>query len=137
MSSGRNQATIATAHVYGGYADSSPGDQVLAGASTIIGLMQQVSALVPQSGPLSVVFGAAQQLIAVVGEMKDNRDECEHLLERILLFISGVAEELRVSNVVLVEGSSTAARLQTLLWYVLFLFLINRISSLRLGISSP
>lgn len=105
---------------YADYTAKSIGDQALGYSSTIVNLAQHISTIVPFAGPsLCAVFEAAQQLITAVGEMQDNKDDCEHLLERILLFVQGVAEELRMLDTTFPEASSTAARLRALSLYVL------------------
>jgi hypothetical protein len=100
---------------YTDYTNVNIADQILTGSLTIITLFKQVANLIPHAGPLSQVLGATKELIGVINEMGDNKDDCEHLVERVLLFIKSLVEELSQMNVPLQDGTPTAARLYALL----------------------
>jgi|ERR1700722_5619037 len=100
--------------VYTDYAQMSLADHILSGSATIVGLFGQVCALIPSAGPLYQVLGVTKELIIVVNDMKDNKDGCEHLIERILLFVKNLMEECSQLNLPIQYGTPTAARLYAL-----------------------
>jgi hypothetical protein len=105
------------------YADYTKEDNVgriLTGSLTIVTLFKEIANLVPNAGPLCQVLGATKELISVINEMQCNREDCEHLVERILLFVKSFVEELARMNVPLQDGTPTAARLYALLLWVKF-----------------
>jgi len=97
------------------YITEDTATQVISGSLLIATLLKDVSNLIPHAGPLAHVFGATKELLTIVNDMRDNKDRCEHLIERILRFIQSLVEELSRMNVPLQDGTSTAARLYALL----------------------
>lgn len=89
-------------------------DHVISGSLTIVTLFKDVSALIPHAGPLTQVMGVTKELISVINEMKDNKDGCEYLVERVLLFVKNLIEEMTRMNVPLRDGTPTAARVYAL-----------------------
>lgn len=90
-------------------------DNILSGSLTIVTLFKDVANLIPHAGPLVQILTLTKELILVVNEMKDNREGCEGLVERILMFVMNLAEEMKRLNVPLYDGTPTAARLYALL----------------------
>jgi hypothetical protein len=105
--------------VYADYTYMSVADHVVTGAQTIVNLFRDVSTLVPNAGPLQQVMSVTGQLISIVKEIRDNKEDCEHLIERILLFVKNLAKECSQLNVPILHGTPTAARLYTLTMYVI------------------
>ena len=89
-------------------------DRILDGSLTVVTLFKEIASLIPHAGPLAQVLGVTKELILVVNEMRDNRDGCVDLVERILRFIRHLAEELVRMNIPVQEGTPTAARLYAL-----------------------
>jgi hypothetical protein len=81
---------------------------------TIVILFQAVTQLIPHAGPLAQILGVTKELITAVNEMQDNKDGCEHLVERIITHVKNIIEELTRMNVPLSAGTPTAARLYVL-----------------------
>lgn len=99
---------------YSDYAHMNLTDHILGGSSTIIDLFKAVAGLVPHAGPVSQILGVTKELIGIVNEMRDNKEDCEYLIERILVFMKGLVEESLRSKVPLREGTATVARLKVL-----------------------
>lgn len=93
-------------------------DHVLGGTSTIVALLKDVARLVPNAGPLAQILGVTKELITIISQMRDNKDGCLHLAERILLFLKNISEETARLNLPIREGSPTALRLDELVVYV-------------------
>ena len=89
-------------------------DHVLGGSSTIVGLLKDLSRLIPQAGPLAHVLGVTKELIAIINQMRDNGAGCSHLAERILKFLKKLSEEIVRLNEPIRDGSPTALRLMKL-----------------------
>jgi hypothetical protein len=94
--------------------DVSP--HVISGSLTILVLFKEVANLIPHAGPLAQILGATKALIWIINELQDNKDACEHLVERVLIFMKGLIAELNEMNEPVRDGTPTAARLYTLLW---------------------
>lgn len=90
-------------------------DQILSGSLTIVTLFKEIANVIPNAGPLAQILGVTKELILVINEMKDNKEGCEDLVERILKFVKNLADELKRMNVPLYDGTPTAARLYALL----------------------
>jgi hypothetical protein len=88
------------------------------GSATIVTLFKEVSALVRHRGPLRQVLDVTAQLVFVVNDIKDNRDGCELLIERILLFLKNFINECLQLNLPTQHGTSIGARLYALVQYV-------------------
>lgn len=99
---------------YTDYTRMDLSDHVISGSLTIVTLFKDVSALIPHAGPLTQVMGVTKELISVINEMKDNKDGCEYLVERVLLFVKNLIEEMTRMNVPLRDGTPTAARVYAL-----------------------
>ena len=100
---------------YADYTHMSFLDHVIDASSTIVTLFKELSDLIPNAGPLSQVLGITGQLFEIVDQIKTNKESCEFLVERILRFLKGIAEECRRLNKPIPAGSSTAARLDDLI----------------------
>jgi len=90
-------------------------DHLLSGSLTIVTLLKEVSALIPHAGPLSQVLGVTKELIGVINQIRDNRDSCEFLVERILRFMKNLMEECARLNEPIRDGTPTARRLHNLM----------------------
>jgi hypothetical protein len=90
-------------------------DHIIGGSLTIVTLFKDVASLIPHAGPLSQILGVTRHLILVVNEMRSNRNGCEELVQRVLLFMRNLVEDLSRANVPLQDGTPTAARLYALL----------------------
>ncbi|KAF9514633.1 hypothetical protein BS47DRAFT_867632 [Hydnum rufescens UP504] len=89
--------------------NASPGwDSALAMASILDDLPNLPLAL---AGPLSQVLDVVSGMIDAVKAMREGKDGCRHLVFRVLKFLQALMDESRGSNVPIVEGTRTAARL--------------------------
>jgi hypothetical protein len=95
-------------------------DHALVASSTVVTLLQDVSALIPNAGPLSEVLGVTNQLIGIIGQIRDNKDACEFLVERILRFMKSLMEECARLKVPIGDGTPMEARLRDLYSQVTF-----------------
>jgi hypothetical protein len=100
---------------YANYTKKNTAGLILGGVLTIVTLFQAVTQLIPHAGPLAQILGATKELITIVNEMQDNKDGCEHLVERIIVHVKNIIDELTRMNVPLAAGTPTAARLYVLL----------------------
>jgi hypothetical protein len=89
-------------------------DHALGAASIITTLLKEVSGLIPHAGPLANVLGVTKDLINIVNQMRDNKDQCSFLAERILRFLKYLSEESARLNEPIRDGSPTANRLNKL-----------------------
>ncbi|KAG6852022.1 hypothetical protein C0991_004040 [Blastosporella zonata] len=90
-------------------------DHALGAALTITTLLKEVSSLIPSAGPLANVLGVAKELINIVNQMSDNKDQCDFLVERILRFLSSLANECAGLEEPIRSGTPTAHRLNKLI----------------------
>jgi hypothetical protein len=95
-------------------------DHVLGASSTIVTLLKEVSDLIPNAGPLSQVLGITNQLFGIVNQIRDNKDACEFLVERILRFMKDLMEECARLKVPIEDGTPMEARLRNLYSRVTF-----------------
>ena len=93
-------------------------DHVLSGSSTIVTLFKQVSDLIPNAGPLSQVLGITKELIGIINQIRDSRDGCEFLVERILRFMKDLIGECARLNEPIRDGTPMAQRLYDLMSWV-------------------
>jgi hypothetical protein len=100
---------------FANYTNKDTAGLILGGVLTIVTLFQTVTQLIPHAGPLAQILGVTKELITVVNDMQDNKDGCEHLVERIICHVKNIIEELTRMNVPLAAGTPTAARLYVLL----------------------
>jgi hypothetical protein len=89
-------------------------DHTLTESTAILTLLKSVASLVPHSGPLADVLGVTLALIGVVKLMRDNQDECNYLIERILQLFKNLLEELKRTNIRAENGTPTAVRVYQL-----------------------
>jgi hypothetical protein len=89
-------------------------DHALSAASTITTLLKEISALIPNAGPLANVLGVTKELIKMINQMRDNNDQCSFLVERILGFLKRLSKETARLNEPIRDGSPTADRLDEL-----------------------
>jgi hypothetical protein len=94
--------------VYADYTRTTLTDQIIDGSATIVTLFNDVSALIPHAGPLCQVLGVTKELIFIINDMKDNREGCEHLVERILIFVKNVMDECSQSRTFPTEFANSA-----------------------------
>jgi hypothetical protein len=99
---------------YADYTDGEAG-RILGGVLTIVELFQTVTNFIPHAGPLPQILCVTKELITAINQMQDNKDDCKHLVERIICYMKNIIEELTRMNVPLVAGTPTAARLYVLL----------------------
>jgi hypothetical protein len=118
---------------YPDYARMNVTDHVLGASSTVVTLLNDVSALIPHAGPLSQVLGITNQLIGIIGQIRDNKDACEFLVERILRFMKGLMEECARLKVPIGYGTPMEARLRDLYSQVTFPRLSLVVVSYRLS----
>ena len=69
-------------------------------------------------GPLAQVADVVSSTIEAVKLIRENREECAHLVSRIVRFLQSLVDHLRVSNVPLVDGTPTVASLIALKRYI-------------------
>jgi hypothetical protein len=103
---------------YSNYTQMDVKDHVLSGSSTIVTLFKQVSDLIPNAGPLSQVLGITKELIGVINQIRDSRDGCEFLVERILRFMKDLIGECARLNEPIRDGTPMAQRLYDLMSWV-------------------
>ena len=103
---------------YPDYTHTTVTDRLLNDASLVVSLFKSVSTKIPHAGPLSEVLGVIQTLMGVVRQMRDSRDDCNYLIERILRFLQNLLQEFEWSNTPIENGTRTALRLFNLLWCV-------------------
>jgi hypothetical protein len=89
-------------------------DHVLGASSTIVTLLKEVSDLIPNAGPLSHVLGITNQLFGIINQIRDNKDACEFLVERILRFMKDLMEECARFKVPIGDGTPMEARFRNL-----------------------
>jgi hypothetical protein len=111
---------------YADYTDEDPAGRILGGVLTIVELFQTVTNLIPHAGPLAQILCVTKELIIAINQMQDNKDDCKHLVERIIRYMKNIIEELSRMNAPLVAGTPTAGRLYVLLLYVEALTFISR-----------
>jgi hypothetical protein len=78
------------------------------------------------AGPLRQVVDVVSGIIRTVNLMRQNRDDCAHLIGRIVRFLQSLVDDLRSSNVPILHGTRTTVRL----------FALKRLVFHRLRISS-
>jgi hypothetical protein len=86
-------------------------DYAVGAASTITTLFKEVSDLIPNAGPLANVLGVTKELMAIINQIQDNKEQCSFLVERILFFLKDLPKESARPNG---PGSPTADRLNKL-----------------------
>jgi len=96
-------------------------DHVLGASSTVVTLLKEVSDLIPNAGPLSQVLGITDQLFRIIGQIRDNKDACEFLVERILRFMKSLMKECARLKVPIGDGTPMEERLRDLYSQVTFL----------------
>jgi hypothetical protein len=107
--------------IYADYVHMSKTDHAIAATKTVVTLFQEVSSLVPHAGPLQQVLGITGQLIAIINDVREIKDECEHLVRRILGVVKILVEDVSRLSAPMLHGTPTAARVYTLAMYVLSL----------------
>jgi hypothetical protein len=105
---------------YANYTQMDVKDHVLSGSLTIVTLFKEVSGLIPHAGPLSQALGLTKELIGVINQIRDNKDSCEFLVERILRFMKKLIEECSRINEPIRDGTPMALRLYDLISWVEF-----------------
>jgi hypothetical protein len=70
----------------------------------------EVANLIPNTGPLAQVLDHTKDLIAVISDKHDNKDDLEYLVQRVLRFLKGMTE----MKFPLHDGTSMAAGLYAL-----------------------
>ena len=72
------------------------------------------------AGPLAQIVDVVSGTIEAIKLMRQNKDECLHLITRVVNFLQSLVDEWRTSNVPIFDGSPTAARLFALRLYVFY-----------------
>ncbi|KAF9515761.1 hypothetical protein BS47DRAFT_745667 [Hydnum rufescens UP504] len=100
-------------------------------AAVTIGSMLEHIPTLPLSiaGPLRQVVDVASGIVRTIEDMRQNRDDCAHLINRVLKFLQSLVDDLRMTKVPILDGTPTAARLFALKRLVLHCHCIS--SSLR------
>lgn len=101
--------------IYRDYTHTTAIDHTLTESTTILTLFKSIAARIPHAGPLSDVLGATLALLVVVKQMRDSRDDCDYLIERILLLFNYLLEDLERRSIRIEEGTPTAGRVLQLL----------------------
>lgn len=70
------------------------------------------------AGPFTQVIDVVSGTVDAVRLMRGNREECEHLMARIVRFLRSLIDHLTASKVPIVDGTPTAARLFALRRFV-------------------
>jgi hypothetical protein len=104
--------------IYADYAHMSKTDHAIAATQTVITLFKEVSSLVPHAGPLQQVLGITGQLITIINDVREFKDECENLIRRILGVVKILVEDVLRLSAPMLHGTPTAARVYTLAMYV-------------------
>jgi hypothetical protein len=109
--------------VYRDYAHTTVIDHTLTESTTILALLKSIVTIIPHAGPLlSGVFGITLTLIGIVNQIRDSRDDCNHLIERILRFLKNLLEESQQTSTRVENGTPTAVRVFNLLEYVIIVW---------------
>ncbi|KAG6844681.1 hypothetical protein H0H87_004721 [Tephrocybe sp. NHM501043] len=90
-------------------------DHALGAASTAPTLIKEVSSIIPHTGPLASALGVTKELISIVNQMRENKDQCLFLVERILRILRDVAKESARLKDPIRYGSPAADRLNKLI----------------------
>lgn len=103
---------------YSDYTRTSAADKALTTSTLIVTLFQDVADLVPNAGPLSQILGVTKDVMAMVTQMRDNKSDCDYLIERILRILWKIAMEVSTLNIPLERDGATTQRLTILEWQV-------------------
>ena len=88
-------------------------------AVAVVSVLKAVPALpMAIATPWNQIVDVVSGMIDAVKLMRDNRDECTHLITRVTKFLQSLVDEWRESNVQILDGTPTAARLMALRRYV-------------------
>jgi hypothetical protein len=63
------------------------------------------------AGPLAQIADVMSGTIDSLKLMRDNREECIHLVDRVVKFLQALIADLKMSNMPIADGTPTAARL--------------------------
>ena len=66
------------------------------------------------AGPLTHVVDVVSEMMSAVKLLRENKDDCTHLITRVVKFLESLADEWKLwktSNVPIVDGALIAARL--------------------------
>jgi hypothetical protein len=126
-----NALNLPGERIYADYVHMSKTDHAIAATKTIVTLFKEVSSLVPQAGPLQQVLGITEQLITIINDVREFKDDCENLVRRILGVVKVLVEDVSRLSAPLLHGTPTAARVYTLAMYVLSLSFVSLRSPLH------
>ena len=70
------------------------------------------------AGPLTQVADVVSSTVEAVKLMRENREECAHLVSRVVRFLRSLIDNVRASNVSFSDGTPTAASLIALKRYI-------------------
>jgi hypothetical protein len=73
------------------------------------------------AGPLSQVADVLSTTVEAVKLMRENQEECAHLLSRVMIFLQSLKDGMRATNVSFGDGTPTAAILIALNRYIFHL----------------
>ncbi|KAK0531639.1 hypothetical protein OC842_003558 [Tilletia horrida] len=91
-------------------------DERLDTAQTVVSAFKALSAAVPGAGPyLSAALGAVKDVLGIAQKVLRNRDACDQLIERILLFIQTFALAEQEAGCPILPTTSTALILEPVL----------------------
>ena len=74
------------------------------------------------AGPLTQIADIVSATIDAVKLMRENKEECAHLVARVVRFLRSLIDNMSMSNVSTTDGTPTAANLYTLKWCVLYCY---------------
>ncbi|KAF9515759.1 hypothetical protein BS47DRAFT_1360837 [Hydnum rufescens UP504] len=63
------------------------------------------------AAPLGQVVDVVSEIIRTIKLMRQNRNDCAHLINRVVKFLESLVDDLRTSSVPILDGTPTAARL--------------------------
>jgi hypothetical protein len=88
---------------------SSPGWDAVVAISSIL---EHIPALPqPIAGSLRQVVDVVSGIIRTINLMRQNRNDCAHLINRVVRFLQSLVDDLRASKAPILDGTPTTARL--------------------------
>ena len=82
--------------------------------TSILSDIQVLTLPMTVAGPLTQIADIVSSTVDAVKLMRENREECAHLVARIVRFLRSLIDNLRTSNVSTADSTPTAANLFTL-----------------------
>jgi len=95
--------------VYPDYLAGRTGFDTALAISTILNNIPSLPRTI--AGPLTQVVDVLSGMMEVVKLMRENQDTCSHLVNRVVRFLQNLVDEWLASDVPILDGTPTAARL--------------------------